>query len=220
MAILKKSSTESTHKTSSSTTTSTKRTNKSKLTNSLASDDAESTFAEFLKRQDDITSSNIERVNINLLRGYSLSDIMPCVEVDLVREKDIENDRRVKLSKKAGFALYESLTYEFYDSNPGSAELILLVRIFVASDGSRKGRLLAGDFLGGGAAKLSVGYCLFSKSSGKVLMAKLQTLRDGGFFGLLDIPKDCGPVLVTNLADLVGEMIHQEIGNALEFARQ
>jgi hypothetical protein len=58
-------------------------------------------------------------------------DIALVVEADLVREKDIHHEDRVELSnEKLGLKLKD---------NPKMADLILLTRVFVVSNGSATG---------------------------------------------------------------------------------
>ena len=60
---------------------------------------------------------------------------------------------------------------EDYTGSPKDSGLVLLVRITVISDGSRRYERLAA-LMGTGLAKVTISYCLFNRNSGEVAVAK------------------------------------------------
>jgi hypothetical protein len=147
----------------------------------------------------------------NELVGFATkpADIASVVEVDLVREKDIRRKDRVKLSNEVEHILSRKLGSNF-KGNPETADLILLTRVFVVSNGSPMGRKWYGK-LGFGRAKLSVGCCLFSRDQGRVILAKHLFLDDDGLRSDLDVFDDRGPMLVREMALRIANKIRREV---------
>ena len=136
------------------------------------------------------------------------SNIAPIVSVDLMREKDSKNVNRLSLSNEVSRLLHSQLKSEF-SGHADTADYILDVRILVASEGSIAARLFGGR-LGSGWAKLSVGYCLISRYTGEVIVAKHLCYGDNGL-------ENDGKSLVRNLARHVGSMAMDEVSAALSY---
>jgi hypothetical protein len=168
----------------------------------LAREEAESVFTSFLQagRRDNKCS----QITMNLLllqskKYYEASDVAPVVRVKLERPKDLLGRRRVDLSSKVANMMSNTLSSQF-TGNPQTADLILLVRVVLVSDGSAASRRF---LLGRGSAKLKVAYCLYSRRTGELAMAKQLSYQDG-------YARYTGHTIVKNLARKTSESIRRE----------
>jgi hypothetical protein len=178
-------------------------------TDSVASKDAEQTFESFRKSG---SLENIKKVhaNLNVLnKEFKACDIAPVVEV----QQQLTSTGKRLIRRGGGNKLEEltqvsnilSKTMESeFTGNPQTADLILLVRVCTVSRGNAVGRRVSGGRLLGrlGMAKLVVSYCLFSRQTGRVGLAKEMCYGHAGCTN--------GGDLVRYMADKVGAKICRE----------
>ena len=120
-----------------------------------------------LLRERPTLQSSVSSVYLDELKDrFQCSDIYPRVRLDLVREQDRRNPKRVELAQAVAQKMAVSLL-ENYSGEENSSKLILLISISVVSNGrysptSRKK----------GLAKLTACYCIFRRDSGAVAVSK------------------------------------------------
>ena len=154
------------------------------------------------------TANEATTVNLHVLKDIELlpSDIAPVVEVQVEKVKDGSDEKKNKQQKPSAASLVkDNLTETLsskYTGKVDQAEFVLLARVYVASKGNAVGRQI-GYFLGCGLAKVTVSYCLYSRRTQKVVMAKQLSYGSS----LLN----SGENLVQDLASKVGEKICREV---------
>jgi hypothetical protein len=164
-------------------------------TSSLTSKDVESTFASFLEAG--CLENESSPVNMDLLSDgdYDLSDIAPMVHINPF-------SRSLEVSEEVSKTLSKVMDSKF-TGDPQTADLLLNVRVFSVSKGSFVCRRLGDKPLRCSNTKLTVAYCLFSRSSGKVVMAKQICNSKDSRYG-------SGQGMVKDMAETMGEQIFRE----------
>lgn len=170
-------------------------------------EEVEETFRKFLESGK--TANEASKVNLHILRDIELSafDIAPVVEVHVNKLKKQPKNKvqQASNSKSAARLVRDTLTDTLsskYTGKVDAADFVLLTRVYVASKGNSVGRKLA-YFAGFGLAKITVSYCLYSRRTGKIVMAKQLSYGSS----LLN----SGEVLVQDLAEQVGQKMCREV---------
>jgi hypothetical protein len=120
----------------------------------------------------------VSTMDLSVLKGhFNCADVCPIVKVDLLREKDRNRSKRTDLAQLIRDTMQTFLS-ENFTGNPKDSKLVLRVNVCVVSDGSHSYNERFSNMVGRGKAqgyglsKLTVSYCLFSRVSGKVVVAK------------------------------------------------
>lgn len=127
---------------------------------------AMSSFAQFEEEGSEhlLLHNRLMAVDLDVLEErFKCADIFPIVEVKLVRTKDRNNKTRVKMANRIAENISVSMSEYFTGSCETDSELILAIRISMVSDGDPAG--------------VSIFYSLFSRTTGKVAIAKHVTIK-------------------------------------------
>jgi hypothetical protein len=129
--------------------------------------------------------NTIPKMNLLVLKErFKCSDVFPVVEIDLVRSQDRDSPRRVELAVQVATAMTRSSMFETFTGKERESKLLLAIKITVVSDGCQRNEKmtdLMGKVMGTkgkGLAKVTISYCLVSRETGEVAVAK-QISRAG-----------------------------------------
>ena len=149
-------------------------------------------------------------LNQNVLQGKTFNhsdDIALTVDFHLARKRDAKRQNRVNLAKQSTDILQNTMKSSFTGSME-QADLVLMTRVILVSDGNALTRTIRGKKSGHGLEKLTVAYCLFSRKTGEVVIAKQLSCVGSCTHTSLN-----GPDMVRELSVVVGEKISKEISD-------
>ena len=137
---------------------------------------AEQELESFRKRPN--LENFVSELNLNVVQNRGrCNDVYPRVRLDLFREQDRFNARRVLIAEILAQKMGKSLLNTF-TGDRNTSEYILRVHITVVSDGSscRKDKLKnlcgKGSAQGKGKVKLTVSYCLCCRETGDIAVSR------------------------------------------------
>ena len=154
--------------------------------------------------------STCSELNQNVLQGKTFNhsdNIALTVDFHLARKRDAKRQNRVNLAKQSTDILQNTMKSSFTGSME-KADLVLMTRVILVSDGNALTRTIRGKKSGHGLEKLTVAYCLFSRKTGEVVIAKQLSC-----VGSCSHTSLSGRDMVREISAVVGEKISTEISN-------
>jgi hypothetical protein len=145
----------------------------------------------------------------NVVTSTAADTIGVHVDLGIARDKDQSLPHRVKLAKEVREIVENELQTQLKTSNDQDSSLLLLcVRIVLLSDGSSLGRRFTA---GPGEAKLTLAYCLQSRSSGQVGMANQLYATENCSSADLDSYWEYSSAVVRSMARKLAKNIAEEV---------